>query len=257
MDLSIVLYVIILILFSFVPAIIYVRWFRNLEKYSPEPYSTIFQTFMWGAILAIFFAAFIEYAVFNILTYEYELADHIPFTTFIIAALIIAPLVEEFVKPMGIVFRARSQTDEVEDGMIYGAAAGLGFAATENLIYGTSALAMDGITTASLLIVVRTISSTLLHASATAITGYGIGLWLVRKRPFSTVLPYFAIAVILHSLFNAVAMMATALGLVFAILIALASTEFVKRKIMELDRRQAQVELVRRIRSREQQVNRL
>jgi RsiW-degrading membrane proteinase PrsW (M82 family) len=116
---------------------------------------------------------------------------------------------------------------------------------------------MEGMGTASLLIFVRTVSSTLLHASATAITGYGIGLWLVKKRPFSTVLPYFAVAVILHSIFNALAMTATYLGLLFAIGIAIAATDFVKRKIIELDQRQGHVEMVRLLKNRERPANRL
>jgi RsiW-degrading membrane proteinase PrsW (M82 family) len=178
--------------------------------------------------------------------YQYEHVEDIPFIIFVLLAIVIAPFAEEFIKPLGIVFRARRETDEVEDGMIYGAACGLGFAATENLIYGAGALVTDGIATASLLLAVRTISSTLLHASATAITGYGIGLWLVRKKPFSTVIPYFLFAVLLHSVFNAIAMTNTLFGLVFVIAIALLATDFVKRKIIELDQRRAHDELKRR-----------
>lgn len=248
-----ILYGIILILLAFIPAIFFMRWFRNLEKYSREPYGTIFNTFMWGAILAVFFAAMIEYSIYNALIYEYqyEHVEDIPFIIFVILAIVVAPLAEEFIKPLGIVFRAKKDTDEVEDGMIYGAACGLGFAATENLIYGAGTLATEGIATASLLLAVRTISSTLLHASATAITGYGIGLWLVRRRPFSTVIPYFLFAVLLHSVFNAIAMTNTLFGLIFAIAIALLATDFVKRKIIELDQRRAHFESSRRIKVKE------
>jgi RsiW-degrading membrane proteinase PrsW (M82 family) len=247
MEPATVLYFIILILFSFVPALIYVRWFRNLEKYEREPYGTIFGTFMWGAFLAVFFALLLEYALYNVLVYEYELIEILPFSTFVIMAIVIAPVSEEFVKPLGIVFRAKHETDEVEDGIIYGASCGLGFAAMENLMYGAAALGSEGIASASLLIGVRTISSTLLHASATAITGYGIGLWLVKKKPFSTVIPFFLAAIFLHALFNAMAVTASIFGFVFALMIALLATDFIKRKIIELDQRRAVKETVWRI----------
>jgi RsiW-degrading membrane proteinase PrsW (M82 family) len=242
-----ILYGILLILLAFIPSLLFVRWFRNLEKYSREPYKTIFSTFMWGAFLAVFFAAIIEYALFSVLTYEYELIRVLPLSTFIILAIVIAPLAEEFIKPLGIIFRARAQTDEVEDGMIYGAVIGLGFAATENLMYGISTLATEDIATASLVIGVRSISSTLLHASATAITGYGIGLYLVKKKPFRVIIPYFFYAVLLHALFNAIAVTNTVLGLIFAIAIAILATDFVKRKIIELDLRRQHIETVQHV----------
>ncbi|UCH90232.1 MAG: PrsW family intramembrane metalloprotease [Thermoplasmata archaeon] len=250
MSSSEVLYFIILILLAFVPALLYVRWFRNLEQYEREPYTTLISVFAYGAFLAVFFAVLLEYALYRVLMYEYELHEVLPFSTFLILVIIIAPISEEFIKPLGIVLRAKKDTNEVEDGIIYGAACGLGFAATENLMYGSAALWAEGVTTASLLIAVRTISSTLLHASATAITGYGIGLWLVRKKPFSVIFPYFIFAVLLHALFNLMAMTNTIFGLIFAIMIAVLATDFVKRKIIELDQRQSLKEVVDQIKKR-------
>lgn len=243
-----ILYVILLILLSFVPAIIYVRWFRNLEQFSKEPYGAVLGTFLWGAITAIFLAGLLEYVLFRVTIYEYELHRFLDFPAFLVMVVIVAPLVEEFVKPLGILARAKKDTDEVEDGMIYGAICGLGFAATENLLYGVSALVSDGISTASLLVGVRTISSTLLHASATAITGYGIGLWLVKRRSAGIVLPYFLYAVVLHAGYNLLAMTNLIIGFVFAVMMAILVTDFIKRKIIDLDQRSALKDMMIQIR---------
>ena len=55
----------------------------------------------------------------------------------VVGAVIIAPFVEEFLKALGMMRAGvKEEVDEVEDGLVYGAACGLGFAATENLMYG-------------------------------------------------------------------------------------------------------------------------
>ena len=85
--------------------------------------------------------------------------------------------------------------------MVYGAAIGLGFAATENLLYELSALSVSVLAyvfTAML----RIISSTLLHATATGVTGFGVGRAVVMKKALLTALPYYLVAVLMHATFN-------------------------------------------------------
>jgi RsiW-degrading membrane proteinase PrsW (M82 family) len=52
----------------------------------------------------------------------------------LLLAVVIAPIVEEVVKALGL-FAFRKRLTELENGMIYGAAIGLGFAAAENVLY--------------------------------------------------------------------------------------------------------------------------
>ena len=47
---------------AFIPALLYMNWFRNLEKHDPEPWGALYQAFFWGAITGIIAAGLI---VFN------------------------------------------------------------------------------------------------------------------------------------------------------------------------------------------------
>jgi RsiW-degrading membrane proteinase PrsW (M82 family) len=228
----------ILILFvaAFLPSVIYMILIRNTEKYEREPWRTVVKVFIWGAvfgvILAIIFST-ILIILYNIAapTRAYQITGEDYTSTFILA-VIIAPFAEEFAKGLG-VFSAGDELDEVEDGLIYGAACGLGFAATENIFYGAAAWAEGGFWVFFGTIIVRSIASVLLHASATAATGYGIS----RKRMYGGgfILPYYLLAVGMHALFNFFAIMETLFGLILAIMFAMVAIEFTRRKIHQLD----------------------
>ncbi|MCJ2541155.1 MAG: PrsW family intramembrane metalloprotease, partial [Candidatus Thermoplasmatota archaeon] len=117
-----------------------------------------------------------------------------------IGAVFVAPFVEEMAKALGLVFVIAVISRE-EDGMVYGAAIGLGFAATENLLYELSALSVS-VLAYVLTAMLRIISSTLLHATATGVTGFGVGRAVVRKKALITALPYYLVAVLMHATFN-------------------------------------------------------
>jgi len=85
--------------------------------------------------------------------------------------------------------------------MVYGAAIGLGFAATENLLYELSALSVS-VTAYIITAILRIISSTLLHATATGVTGFGIGKAVVTRKALITALPFYMVAVLMHATFN-------------------------------------------------------
>jgi len=109
-------------------------------------------------------------------------------------------LVEEFAKGLG-VYLVRDSIAEPEDGMVYGGASGLGFAATENLLYGLTAyLLLADFRSTIVLILVRSISSALLHASASGVMGYGVGRSLLISK--ASVIPYYLLAVFMHGVFN-------------------------------------------------------
>jgi len=119
-----------------------------------------------------------------------------------LATVVIAPIIEEFTKPLALHLKSvRNNLDELEDGLIYGAVAGLGFSATENLLYGYSFLS-EGIVVFLVLMVVRSFGGCLLHASATALTGYGYGKTVMKRSSLFGVLPYFILAIFLHGFYN-------------------------------------------------------
>ena len=157
-----------------------------------------------------------------------------------------APIVEEFAKPL-VMFQnqtIRREIDELEDGIVYGAACGLGFGATENVMYGlTEGLALAGFAGMALLIVIRTVSSILLHLVTTSYTGHGIARYMLNGEPFSVVLKYYLVAVVIHATWNLAAVYSLLFGsetgafliFLFSIILAISGLQLAKKRIAVLD----------------------
>jgi len=193
----------ILLIFAFLPPIIFLIWVRNTERYGREPWFAVVKVFVWGAVFAVVIAIFLSLALtwlFNRFAPPYVILGSEQTLESLVVVLVIAPFVEEGAKAVGI-YTTAYNINEVEDGIVYGAASGLGFSATENLFYGIAALVTLGPAGSITLIVVRSISSTLLHASATSTTGLGVGKSLVSGGK-NRVAPYYLIAVAMHASFN-------------------------------------------------------
>ena len=174
--------------------------------------------------------------------WSYEPYD--PTLEIVVLAVVIAPLVEEWTKGWG-VMTVRNKLRAPEDGFIYGAAAGLGFAAMENVFYNSTAL-LGGFDVFMTTAVTRAIASTLLHASASAVLGYGIAskyLNGARGRRSSS-LPYYLSAVVLHGLFNGFAVAGEVwdheaipfIGLVSASVLAVGTFLWMRRRLQVMDR---------------------
>lgn len=229
---------IILFAVAFLPSIAYIVWIRNTERYEREPWYRIFATFIWGAvfgvILGVLFSVILLF-IFNVTAPQgvYDAVQGNEYYYGFLLAVIIAPLGEEAAKGLG-VFTAGKDLDEVEDGLIYGAAVGLGFAATENLLYEYNALVTMGVVAFIFTALVRSISSALLHASATSVTGYGIGKKKILGKGHY-IIPYYLVAVGMHALFNFLAIQGSIFSLLLAIMFAIAAIEFTRHKIAQLD----------------------
>jgi RsiW-degrading membrane proteinase PrsW (M82 family) len=220
---------------AFLPPIIYSVWIRNTEKYNRERWRSIFLCFLWGATISVVAAIILEYILNFSLTPSINDKDYLN----LIAIVIIAPFVEEFSKPLALRIKLiRREISEPEDGLIYGAVAGLGFSATENLLYGWSFMT-EGLLFFIVLISIRSIGACLLHASATAWTGYGYGKTIIKKTSIIRVLPYFLLAIFLHATYNSLLtfdMFGITAGLIAAIVLSLITTKIVRSKIRSLDR---------------------
>ena len=220
---------------SFGPAYLYLKSIRNAEETDKEPWSALQTVFIWGAVSGVFYALILNSLGGRIVfLYSGNDAD----LTFILTAIIVAPIVEEFVKPL-VLFRnvsVKGEIDEVEDGIVYGAACGLGFGATENILYGLSEGAVSsGLLGVIIVVALRTVSSILLHLTASSFTGYGISQYLVKGESFSVVVKYYLLAVLIHAAWNTAAVLGSSLILIFSILLAIGGLEFSKRRIRELD----------------------
>jgi RsiW-degrading membrane proteinase PrsW (M82 family) len=213
-----VLDLIIIGLAAFIPPLAYMVWVRDSEACRREPYSAVLFTFLYGATIAVGLAYIIESVITTLLSQPggpfSQGFGPVPPLTFelIILACVIAPIVEESLKGSGMSL-IYWRLGEYEDGLIYGAAIGLGFAASENILYFTDAYA-QGFEVFVVTAVARALTSTLLHASATGITGYGIARsrLLQRHGIDKSWLPYLLAAMLLHAGFNGIAIFGDVFG---------------------------------------------
>ena len=103
-----------------------------LDLYEREPLSLVFGALLWGAfaatLLSIIASTGWESLAFNLLgdsALEW-------------GAAVVAPPVEEIMKGAGVIFIAliaRGEIDDLMDGFVYGAMAGLGFTVIEDILY--------------------------------------------------------------------------------------------------------------------------
>lgn len=165
-----------IILIAFTPSLALLWYFYHKDKYEPEPKRYVIVTFLYGALFSTALAMFLENAVGYFIQ-----------RTAITMALT-AAIVEEPAKALAIriPYKAK-QMDGIMDGVVYGVAAGLGFAATENLIYG---LGFGAGTT-----LVRALLPPLAHASWSAVIGVGYGLKAEGK---GNLFIFFFTAILLH-----------------------------------------------------------
>lgn len=231
---------------AFVPSMLYLVWIRNTERYSREPYKRLLIIFLYGAVFSVSLALLVEIVLMILLSENvervYEVLGDDPGVPALMLACVIAPFVEEAAKGLGIL-RAKRAITELENGIVYGAAVGLGFAATENMLYENSALLEGGAQAFIATAIIRSISSALLHASASSVLGLGIARKVMGVGGW---LPYYLGAVVMHSVFNFAAsfgvlyedeigQIAYSIGLIVAIVIAFLGISTMRSKIRELD----------------------
>lgn len=239
---------IVIIIVAFVPAILYMLWIRSAEVHQREPFFAIQGVFLYGLTIALVAAIILELIAISIIDAAVGGLSIVAYN--LILAVILAPIIEEFTKATGVMVVLK-RLIEPENGLVYGAAVGLGFAAAENVLYYTSALAA-GTDVFILTAIARTLTSTLLHASASALVGFGLSrsrcfyMWYGTPRAW---FPYYLLAVGLHAGFNLLATLGgldpTASGILALISLFLSlvlvwfTILWVRRKIVELDRANA------------------
>jgi RsiW-degrading membrane proteinase PrsW (M82 family) len=231
-----ILEIIILITMAFLPPIIYMVWIRNTEKFNREKWKPIIFCFIWGATIAIIASILLELGLeipVSLTSKDYN-------SYIIIMAVIVAPFAEELTKPLALRFKiVKKELDELEDGLIYGAVAGLGFAATENLIYGYEAYFSEGLLYFFGLISIRSVVGCFLHASATAWTGYGYGKYIMKHSRLISFIPFLLLAMLIHGFYNFIPTYGVITGYAASFFVAIAfvliSIIIVRKKIQKLD----------------------
>ena len=141
-----------LLVLAIAPAVFILWYVYRKDYYEPEPLRLVLLVFLLGG-LSVLPAAVIEY----------------PFPSGIMTSSVVAPFVEELIK-FGVVFffvYRLPEFNEPVDGMVYAAAAGLGFAAVENIFY----VLEGGIAVG----VLRAIASVPGHMVFSCVWGYALG----------------------------------------------------------------------------------
>jgi RsiW-degrading membrane proteinase PrsW (M82 family) len=164
--------VLILLFAAYVPTIIALIWLRWGERGRKERWEDLILTYLGGAVIAVIMATALEIAATEFLVStvarEYEFFSRDPTTITFLVIIVLAPLIEEFACVM-VVRRFSRYMWRPRNGLVFGAACGLGFAATENFLYEGTALLVGGFSAVLAVAVARTFSPSLMHAPATSV----------------------------------------------------------------------------------------
>ncbi len=148
-----------------------------LDRYEREPIWLVSLVFIWGAVGGIFFGILGSLIV------------SVPFQLVFPAAMaqaagpiVVAPLVEETTKGLILVLIVFNRNfDNMTDGFVYGAATGLGFGMTENLMYFIIGAAMADPFQWMEMVIIRTLFTAPMHAFASSCFGAALGFCKFRK----------------------------------------------------------------------------
>ncbi|MFU8803389.1 MAG: PrsW family intramembrane metalloprotease, partial [Bradymonadaceae bacterium] len=180
--------------------LVFIWW---LDRYEREPIWLVLLTFLWGALIGTCLGCVLSIPgmLLSVGLFGAEMGG-------LISAVVVAPLVEEFTK--GLVFVLLLFTRHIDnetDGLIYGAATGLGFATLENLAYFVGA-AEGGMEVFLGIVTVRTLFTALVHCISSALLGMFIGYARHRSGQLRWLIYPgigFGLAVLNHGLWNLLA----------------------------------------------------
>lgn len=163
------------------PALFLMWYIWRKDCYEPEPLGLIVKVFLFGC-LSVIPAFLLEY----------------PFPDSVFTSSLVAPVAEELVK-FSVVFLVmyhHPEFDEPMDGIVYAAAAGLGFATIENIFY-----VMDGGFAVG---IVRAFLSVPGHVIFSCIWGFALGIAKFRPEPSRPFIigAGLILAMLLHGIFN-------------------------------------------------------
>jgi RsiW-degrading membrane proteinase PrsW (M82 family) len=188
----------VLLLGAFVVPVAFVAFFYGQERavdkllHVEAPLSIAAACFLIGGVTGVMTAGFVEYATLSKLT---------------ISSLFIVALIEESAKlifPIAIYIRARYRSEA--DGLLFGVASGMGFAALETMGYGLVALigSQGNVGVLEEILLIRGLLSPVGHAAWTGLIC--ATLWREREltgKSFNpSVIWVFVLAVALHALWD-------------------------------------------------------
>ena len=182
----------IIVAVAFAPGLFWLWYFFRKDKLHPEPLYLIRRCFVWG-MAAIVPAGFLELS-FGFVSSFWQF-------------VFVAPIIEELIKfwIVRLTVYEKVEFDEPVDGIVYAAAAALGFATAENVLYLFQAYRTSAGTVATLAII-RAFLSVPGHALWSAMWGYALGFakFSDAQRGRELVIKGILLAAVLHGVFNLV-----------------------------------------------------
>ena len=207
--------VLVCLMLGFVPMFFFAYAVYWTDRYEKEPLHLIIGVFLWGAVVAAG-GAFIINTTLGIGIYIFTNSE---VASDLATGSLIAPVVEESLKAFAVLivfFLIRHEFDSILDGIVYGAIAALGFAATENAYYiysyGYSQDGWGGVVT---LFVIRVFLVGWQHPFYTAFTGIGLAISRLNKNILVKITaPFigFGLAIFTHAFHNTFASLMNGLG---------------------------------------------
>jgi RsiW-degrading membrane proteinase PrsW (M82 family) len=151
-------------------------WF--LDRYDREPVHMVAAVFLWGA------SAGPAIAIFALMTLSRIWLGAGGDLSPLVFTGVATPLIEESAKAIGVllVVLLTRNFDNPTDGFVYGTAVGLGFAVTENYIYGIGIGTTMGVGDLLILVVGRTFLAAGVHGLASATFGGFLGHAVLTRR---------------------------------------------------------------------------
>ncbi len=178
---------------SFATPLVYMYWMTQNDRYEPEPKTLVAYLFAWGMIAGIISTYF-----------NPRIAAYIGIGG--------AAFVEEPLKLLGVYLFSTGRKTGYEmnnhlDGMVYGAAAGAGFATLENIYYISTMVMRQGSPILSAILFRAT--TTFCHIAWTAIAGRSLGLARALKGwvHWTDAVPGLLIVMPLHYFWNSFPLM--------------------------------------------------
>lgn len=174
-----------------------------LDQHEKEPWWLLTLVFLWGAVPAV------------VLSLGAEIVLDIPISVLgqglayeIAGNSLVAPAVEEVAKGLAVfavLLFMRREMDNVLDGIVYGAMAGLGFALTENFLYFIDGSLKGDWEVLAIVVFMRAIIFGLNHAFFTGVTGGALGYARLSTNSFiKVIVPLLGLsgAIVFHSVHN-------------------------------------------------------
>ena len=194
----------ILIILGILPSTIWLLYYLRKDIH-PEPKKMILKIFLYGIIIAIP-VALLEFGALGIIDDINKFLENRinNFWVTLIYAFFGVALIEETLKYLVVKYKVlrHHEFDEPVDIMIYMIVAALGFAAIENILILFSA--SFNVLEATLLVSLRFVGATFLHALCSGLLGYFLALsfFATKKKRIKFVLMGLGISLLLHGLFN-------------------------------------------------------